>query len=70
VKIEVETIKIVAIPRFGSPEKPNLNLFRVNMLAINNPNSLCWPGRYAEAYWNFGWIGIPVLLISLGVIAF
>jgi hypothetical protein len=66
----LEAILMVAVPRFIWADKPNLNFLgqEFNMRATNSSSSLSWPGQYAEAYWNLGWIGIPILFIPLGII--
>lgn len=60
----------VFIPRFLWPEKPSLTNIggEFNALATNNENSASSPTIFAEAYWDFGWAGIPLLMFPLGVV--
>jgi hypothetical protein len=68
----LDAIAIVMIPRILWPEKPNLNFLTegFNLAATDTDTSLSWPGQYVEAYWTLGWLGIPILMIPLGVIYF
>jgi hypothetical protein len=58
----------VFIPRFLWPEKPvqtaGGDLATLVTGGVGNQISA---GYFAEAYWNFGWIGLPLLLIPVGV---
>ena len=60
----------VLVPRVLSPDKTNLNILgeEFNFRATGSAASLSWPGQFAEAYWNFGWWGLPIYMIPLGVL--
>jgi hypothetical protein len=32
--------------------------------------SSTWMGFFAEAYWDFGWVGIPLIMVPLGAVYF
>ncbi len=55
------------IPRFLWPEKPlvtpGAELWTLVSGEVGNNIS---PGYFADAYWNFGWIGLPLLLVPVG----
>ena len=55
------------IPRFLWPEKPLVLVAgELATLASGEVGNAISPGYFAEAYWNFGWIGLPLLLIPVG----
>lgn len=55
------------IPRFLWPEKPVVLLGgELSTLVSGEVGNQISPGYFAEAYWNFGWIGLPLLLIPVG----
>jgi hypothetical protein len=60
----------IFIPRFLWPDKPIMTDIGIefNVLANGSATSASGPGLFAEAYWNFGWFGIPILIVPLGVI--
>jgi hypothetical protein len=60
----------VFIPRLLWPEKPIITKLGTdfNVLATGNEGSASSPGLFAEAYWNFGWLGIPIIMVPLGFI--
>jgi hypothetical protein len=60
----------VLVPRFVWPDKPIItsigtDLF-VKATGLEGTSSIS-PGLFGEAYWNFGWLGIPLLMIPLGL---
>ncbi|BBE72926.1 hypothetical protein [Oharaeibacter diazotrophicus] len=58
----------VLIPRSLWPEKPVYNVGATfNLMVIGDDNSSTWMGLFAEAYWNFGWWGLPIMLIPLAL---
>jgi hypothetical protein len=61
---------VVIIPRILWPNKPNVTDvgFEFNALSTENSESSASPGLMAEAYWDLGWFGIPILMVPLGVI--
>jgi hypothetical protein len=62
----------VFIPRFIWRDKPTLGLgqeFAAMATGVKRNNSVS-PGLYGEAYWNFGWWGIPLLMTPLGAILY
>lgn len=60
----------VFVPRFLWPGKPIITDVATdfNVAATGNPNSASAPGLFAEAYWNFGWLGVPILMVPLGIV--
>jgi hypothetical protein len=66
----LEDILTVFIPRFLWAEKPIITRGGEELATMQSGeegNSVS-AGFFAEAYWNFGWFGIPLLMIPLGVI--
>jgi hypothetical protein len=62
---------IVLIPRVIWPDKPIFDHgARYTQLVNGSDTSSTWMGYFAEAYWNLGWPGIPLLMIPLGAIFF
>lgn len=61
---------IVVIPRFIWPNKPEITSVGKELYtrATQYDGSSISPGLFSEAYWNFGWLGLPILMIPLGVI--
>ena len=60
----------VFIPRFVWPDKPDLTeTGRVlYALATGQVGTSISPGLFAEAYANFGWWGLPSLMLPLGMV--
>ena len=60
----------VFVPRFIWPDKPIITSVGTDLYtaATAQIGSSISPGLFAEAYWNFGWLGVPVLMIPLGII--
>ncbi|SRR6266436_1169948 len=60
----------VFVPRFLWPDKPIITQVGTdfNFLATGISTSASSPGLFAEAYWNFGWPGVVLLMIPLGMI--
>jgi hypothetical protein len=63
---------IAFIPRFLWPDKPittsiATELSEVVTGQIGNGNSL-GTGWFVEAYWNYGWLGVPLTMIPIGVL--
>jgi hypothetical protein len=60
----------IFVPRFLWPEKPSLTemAMEFNYGATGNSASASSPGLFAEAYWDFGWLGLVLLMIPLGLI--
>jgi len=58
------------IPRFLWPDKPNMTEIGqdFNELALNFRMSGSAPGIFADAYWNFGWWGVPIVFLPLGIV--
>lgn len=66
----LENAFAVLIPRMLWPDKPIFNVGQeFDMLATGlvRQNSIS-PGLFAEAYWNFGWAGIPLLMLPFGIL--
>lgn len=66
----LETLPALFIPRFLWPDKPIITKvgYDFNLAATGNDKSAASPGLFAEAYWNFGWLGIGILMVPLGAI--
>ena len=64
------TLPAIFVPRALWPDKPNMTSIgrEFNYIADGNDDSASSPGWFAEAYWDFGWIGLPILMLPLGVI--
>jgi hypothetical protein len=61
----------ILIPRAVWPNKPIFNIGdRYNEIVYGTTDSSSWMGFYAEAYWNLGWLGVPAVMIPLGVVFF
>jgi hypothetical protein len=60
----------VFVPRFIWPDKPVITSVGTDLYtaATAQIGTSISPGLFAEAYWNLGWLGIPVLMIPLGAI--
>ena len=57
------------IPRFLWPEKPVIHVAGdLATLATGTIGNSISAGYFAESYWNFGWIGLPLLLCPVGVV--
>lgn len=64
-----KNIFISLVPRVLWPDKPLLQEGGEFALVASGryaENSVS-PGMFAEAYWNFGWMGIPLVMTSLGL---
>lgn len=65
----MELIFAVVIPRILWPEKPLIDLGRqMSIIVSGNENNAVGIGLYFESYWNFGWLGLPLLMIPFGMI--
>lgn len=60
----------VFVPRLLWPEKPNITRLgpELYLLVRGRTGSAMGIGPFAEAYWNFGWIGIPPFMVALAFI--
>lgn len=59
----------VFVPRIFWPDKPEFHQFRdYTVLLTGLDTSATWMGYFGEAYWNLGWLGIPLVMIPLGMI--
>jgi len=64
-------VPLVAIPRLLWPDKPIFDMgSRYTEMLTGSDTSSTWMGYFAEAYWNLGWLGVPVVMIPLGLIFF
>lgn len=63
-------VAAVFIPRFLWPDKPNLTKDGTDLYtrATGSEGTSITPGLFAEAYGNFGWWGLPLLMTPYGVI--
>ncbi len=62
-------ILVALVPRLLWPDKPLLQeggefASMASGRAMDNSVS---PGLFAEAYWDFGWLGVPIIGVSLGL---
>ncbi|MGJ0507155.1 MAG: hypothetical protein ACR652_08455 [Methylocystis sp.] len=66
----LENLWVLPIPRFLWEEKPAITDIGMdfNELAGGSRSSGSAPGLFADAYWNFGWWGLPILMLPLGFI--
>lgn len=56
------------VPRFLWPEKPVIQVAaELSTLATGEVGNSVSAGYFAESYWNFGWIGLPMLLCPVGI---
>lgn len=64
------TLPAIFVPRALWPDKPDMTVIgrEFNYIATGNYESASSPGWFAEAYWDYGWVGLPLLMIPLGVI--
>ncbi len=59
---------VVLIPRILWPQKPMISdIGRQFTTLAGAPESSTAPGIFADAYWDFGWLGIPALMIPIGL---
>ncbi len=60
----------LAVPRVIWPEKPNITEIGqdFNELAIGSRTSASAPGLFADAYWDYGWWGVPLLFLPMGAL--
>lgn len=64
-------VPYVFIPRMLWPDKPIFDMGGKYTALINGTDSSStWMGFFGEAYWNLGWLGIPVVMIPLGLVFF
>lgn len=65
-----DNIGTVLIPRVLWPDKPVFITGKEFARIVSGPDSenSVSPGLFAEAYWNFGWLGIFGIMVPFGVI--
>lgn len=57
------------VPRLLWPDKPVFDVTTEYTAAITGSDtSSTWMGYYVEAYWNLGWLGLPLVMVPLGLI--
>jgi hypothetical protein len=58
------------VPRLLWPGKPEISAGGKELYteATGGVGTSISPGLPAEAYWNFGWWGIPLLMLPLGIV--
>ena len=58
------------VPRLLWSEKPVLTASgtELYLAATGRQGTSISPGLFAEAYWNFGWLGLPLLMMPFGII--
>lgn len=66
----LEHIFVAFIPRFLWPEKPLMTLSGQDLYtaATGQVGTSISAGLFAEAYWNLGWLGLPILMVPMGMI--
>ena len=65
----LEHILYIFIPRILWPGKPVFDMgANYTRLIDGTDTSSTWMGYFAEAYWNFGWGGVPLIMIPLGFV--
>lgn len=66
----LENAAAVFVPRLLWPDKPVITDLgpRFNALATGSDSSSSSPGLFAEAYWDYGWAGLALLIAPLGVL--
>jgi len=58
----------ILIPRAIWPNKPVYDVgAQFNLSVVGDANSSTWMGIFVEAFWNLGWIGIPIVMIPLAI---
>jgi len=64
------TLPAAFIPRFLWPDKPDMTAIgrEFNYIANGNDQSGTSPGWFAEAYWDYGWPGVVLMMIPVGII--
>ena len=64
------TLPATFVPRALWPDKPDMTIIgrEFNYLATGNDRSASSPGWMAEMYWDYGWFGLPLIAIPLGII--
>jgi hypothetical protein len=67
----LDDLPTILVPRVLWPDKPVITGVGFDLYTVATGReglSSISPGLFGEAYWNLGWIGIPVLMIPLGFI--
>jgi hypothetical protein len=65
-----ENALAAVVPRVLWPDKPDLSATGRNLYTAATGQeaiSSISPGIPAELYWNFGWIGVPLLMLPVGI---
>jgi hypothetical protein len=60
---------VAMVPRIMWPDKPNVTRFgsELNQLVFFNDASSLAPSYTGEAYWNYGWAGVVLISIMIGL---
>lgn len=67
----LSAVPSVFVPRLFWPDKPSFDMGRdYTIMVIGLETSSTWMGYYAESYWNWGWSGIPVVMLPFGFLLF
>jgi hypothetical protein len=66
----LQNVFVVLIPRVFYPDKPNMTqIFSdFNLMLTGSDQSQSSPGVPAEAYWDFGWLGVAGFAIVMGLV--
>ena len=60
----------VFVPRIIWPDKPDISVVGADLYtAITGETGTSFsPGLFAEAYWNLGWLGLPLMMFPYGIL--
>jgi hypothetical protein len=61
---------IVLVPRIIWPDKPDISVVGTDLYSAitGQTESSVSPGLFAEAYWNLGWLGLPLMMFPYGIL--
>ena len=62
-------LSTVLVPRMIYPEKPIFDAAnKLSIMIDGNSRNNESAGIFAEAYWNYGWVGVIIISITIGII--
>jgi hypothetical protein len=61
---------MVFIPRIMWPDKPDVSIIGAELYTAVTGQSETYisPGLFAEAYWDLGWLGVPLMMFPYGIL--
>lgn len=61
---------VALVPRALWPDKPVIGSLGAELYILMRGHEGAWfsAGYFAETYWNFGWLGIPLVFLPVGVL--